>query len=198
MPKGNDTIFFIYRSSVPTHKKVTYGRLVATIRLLKSEVHRVRLTVGGYHLDYAGNASLACAAITIVKMLLNSTISTTNGHFGCIDIKDFYHVTSLDEFEYMRLLINIIPKEIIVQHHLRDIADDGHVYIEIQKGMLGLKQAGHIANNRLVQHLSFHEYAPIKHTASLWKHKTNSATFALVVDDFDSSSSAPSTSNTSA
>ena len=50
--------------------------------------------------------------------------------------------------------------------------------------MPGLKQAGRIANDRLVKHLAPHGYYPVKHTASLWKHKTNSITFALVVDDF--------------
>ena len=37
MPTGNSTIFFIHPSEIPTHKKVTYGRLVVDIRPLKEE-----------------------------------------------------------------------------------------------------------------------------------------------------------------
>jgi hypothetical protein len=32
VPKGTNTIFFINRSKVPTDRKVTYGRIVCTIR----------------------------------------------------------------------------------------------------------------------------------------------------------------------
>ena len=116
MPRGNNTIFFIPKSKVPSTKKVTYGRLVSTIRPLKKETHHVRLTVGGDRLNYAGDASSTCAALTTVKMLLNSVISTDKARFGTIDIKDFYYGTPLSDYEYMRLPITIIPDEIIQQY----------------------------------------------------------------------------------
>ena len=184
MPTGNNTMFFIRRSSVPTNKKVTYGRLVSTIRPNKAEKNRVRLTVGGDRLEYAGDASSTCAAITTVKLLVNSVISNIDAKFGCIDIKDFYYGTPLNDFEYMRLPIAIIPAEIILQYNLKELESDGYVYIEIRKGMPGLKQAGRIAQDRLVKHLAPFGYHPVKHTPSLWRNKTNSVTFALVVDDF--------------
>ena len=37
MPTGNSTIFFIQPREIPSHKKVTYGRLVVDIRPLKEE-----------------------------------------------------------------------------------------------------------------------------------------------------------------
>ena len=37
MQTGNSTIFFIHPSEIPSHKKVTYGRLVVDIRPLKEE-----------------------------------------------------------------------------------------------------------------------------------------------------------------
>ena len=37
MPTGNSTIFFIHPSEIPSHKKVSYGRLVVDIRPLKEE-----------------------------------------------------------------------------------------------------------------------------------------------------------------
>jgi hypothetical protein len=45
--EGSSTIFFIPRQAVPKCKIGTYGRFVVDIRPNKSEIHRVRLTVGG-------------------------------------------------------------------------------------------------------------------------------------------------------
>ena len=50
--------------------------------------------------------------------------------------------------------------------------------------MPGLKQSGRIAQDRFVQHLAPFGYTPIKHTPSLWRHKTNSVAFNLVINDF--------------
>ena len=61
---------------------------------------------------------------------------------------------------------------------------DGYLYMEIRKGMPGLKQAGRIANERLQQHLVKFGYAPVPRTPLLWKHVTRPVTFSLVIDDF--------------
>ena len=55
----------------------------------------------------------------------------------------------MERFEYMKVKLDIIPQEIIDQYDLIRIAWDGWVYIEIQKGMYGLPQAGILANNKL-------------------------------------------------
>ena len=43
MPAGNSTILFIHPREIPSHKKVTYGRLVVDIRPLKEEKYRLQL-----------------------------------------------------------------------------------------------------------------------------------------------------------
>ena len=92
-PEGTDTIRFIKREHVPSHKKVTYGKKECTIRPNKSEVHRVRLTVGRDKLPYSGITTTKCASLTTAKLLVNSTISTPGARFGCIDIKNMYYGT---------------------------------------------------------------------------------------------------------
>ena len=77
-----------------------------------------------------------------------------------------------------------IPEEIVEQYHLRKIESNGWVYMEIRKGMPGLRQAGKVANERLVTHLATYGYAPCARTPALWKHTTRSVTFTLCVDDF--------------
>ena len=52
MPTDNSTIFFIHPREIPSHKKVTYGRLVVDIIPLKEEKYRFRITVGGDKLDF--------------------------------------------------------------------------------------------------------------------------------------------------
>jgi hypothetical protein len=46
----------------------------------------------------------------------------------------------------MRIPIKLIRQEIIDQYNLLPLVSDGHVYIEVQKGMYGLPQAGILSN----------------------------------------------------
>ena len=182
--KGNNTIFFVHPSKIPKDRKVTYGRLVSSIHPNKAEVNRVRLTVGGDRLPYVGSTTTRMASLTTTKCLFNSVLSTKGARFMDIDIKDFYYDTPLEKFEYMQLPLKLIPQEIVEKYKLVDLAVNGNVFVEIRKGMPGLKQAGKIANDRLTTHLAKHGYRPVPRTPSLWKHDTNSITFTLVVDDF--------------
>ena len=86
IPTGNSTIFINHPSEIPTHKKVTYGRLVVDIRPLKEEKYRVRITVGGDKLDFCGDASSVAASLATVKLLLNSVVSTKGAKFTTADI----------------------------------------------------------------------------------------------------------------
>ena len=74
---------------------------------------------------------------------------------------------TVEEYKYVRMSLDIIPEEIITQYELRKIAVNGWVYIEIRKGMPGLKQAGKIAHNRLKTHLEKYGYRPCRHTPAL-------------------------------
>jgi hypothetical protein len=51
----------------------------------------------------------------------------------------------------MRLPINIIPDEIVLQCNLRTLVHNGYVYMKIRKGMYGLPQAGILANKLLTK-----------------------------------------------
>jgi hypothetical protein len=80
-----------------------------------------------------------------------------------MDIKNYYIGTPLPRFEYMKMLLSRFPEEIIQKYNLNALAVDGWIYIEIRKGMYGLKQAGLLANQYL---------------------QTRPISFTLVVDDF--------------
>jgi hypothetical protein len=90
----------------------------------------------------------------------------------------------LPRFEYIKILISGFPEEIIRKYNLNALAVEGWVYIEIRKGMYGLKQAGLLANQLHQTRLAPFGYYPARHTPGLWLHKTRPISFTLVVDDF--------------
>ena len=90
IPRGTNTVFYVPKSSDPSNRKVTYARMVSTIRLHKTEFNRVRVTVYGNILDYPGATTTNCASLATTKCFLNSTISTPDARFVTLDIKDFY------------------------------------------------------------------------------------------------------------
>jgi hypothetical protein len=164
---GSNTIFFIPRQAVPKGKIVTYRWFVVDIRPNKSEVHRFSLTIGGNLIQYQGDVSTRSADLTTSKCLWNSIISTDGAKYMCLDVKNFYLGTPMDTFEYMRIPIKLIPHEIIVQYNLLPLVSDGHVYIEVQKGMYGLPQAGILANQLIACRLAIHGYHQTTFTPGL-------------------------------
>jgi hypothetical protein len=119
------------------------------IRLNKAETHRVRLTVGGELIQYPGDVSTRSAELTSSKCLWNSTISTEGVRYMCLDVRNFYLVNPMESFEYMHIKIKLVPQEIIAGYNLLSLVLDGHVYIEVQKGVFGLFQARILANQLL-------------------------------------------------
>ena len=84
----------------------------------------------------------------------------------------------------MRLQLALLPDEIITHLKLKDIADDGYVYCEIQRVMYGLAEAGALANKLLSSRLEREGYYQCQFTPSLWCHTWRPINFTLVVDAF--------------
>ena len=91
----------------------------------------------------------------------------------------------MSRYEYVKLPINLFPPDIISQYKLLPLVhDDDHVYMEIQKGMYRLPQAGRLANDQLKKHLQKYGYIHSKKTNGLWTHQTLDTVFTLVVNNF--------------
>jgi hypothetical protein len=118
---------------------------------MKTEVARTRLTVGGNLIDYPGDTHAPTADITSFKLHVNSTLSTPGAKMVCADVKNFYLNTPMDHSEYMRIPLNLIPQEIQDEYNLLPLAHNDYIYVEIQKGMYGLPQAGILANKLLAK-----------------------------------------------
>jgi hypothetical protein len=140
--------------------------------------------VGGDRHDYSGDVATSMADITTFKILINSTLSTKDAAMIMMDIHNYYLDTPLPRFEYMKMPLSRFPEEIVQKYNLKALAVDGWVYIEIRKGIYGLKQAGLLANQLLQTRLAPFGYYPARHTPGLWLHKTRPILFTLVVNDF--------------
>ena len=63
----------------------------------------------------------------------------------------------MEQLEYARMALKLIPDEIIAEYNLRDTVDDDRfVSIMIMIGMYGLPQAGILANKLLTKRLEPH------------------------------------------
>ena len=142
-----------------------------------------RISLQTQNMTKKWNKSTILVTLTIVKIHLNSTISNKDARYITVDIKDFYYRTLMQDYKYSHLSLKLVPKEVIEQYNLHELASNNKVYFDIQKGMLGLKQVGIIAYNRLQEHLMKYDYFPCHYTPSLWKHKYLPISFTLVVDD---------------
>eukprot|EP00804_Cyclotella_cryptica_P020407 CCRYP_012629-RA/>CCRYP_012629-RA protein AED:0.27 eAED:0.27 QI:0/0/0/1/0/0/4/0/557 len=163
--KGTSTFFFIEQSHIPNDRKkdVTYARICCNVRPEKTnKPNRCRITVGGNRINYPHEVATPTADLFMVKLLLNSIILTEGARFCSVDIKKIYLCTPLKRYENK----------------------DGMVFIEIQKGMYSLLQAGLLAQELLEQCLNKHGYYQSTRTPGLWTHKWQPVQFTLVVDDF--------------
>jgi hypothetical protein len=100
------------------------------------------------------------------------------------DASNFYLATPLEMFQYMRILIELIPQEFIDLYQLKNKVKNGFVYCEIMRGMYGLPEAGILANKLLKTRLKEHDYFEVKQTPVLFKHETRPVWFTLSVDGF--------------
>ena len=185
--EGTDTIIFITKDEIPFERRgdCTYGRIVANYRPEKDDPYRIRICVGGNLIKNIGDCGTPTAGMLTVKILLNSVISTPGAKFMTIDIKNFYLMTPMDRPEFMRLKIDDMPENVIEHYDLRAKATkDGYVYVQINKGMYGLPNAGLIAHELLTKRLNAAGYFQSKMTPGFWKHTWRPVAFSLVVDDF--------------
>ncbi len=110
---------------------MTYGTYGCEIKQNKGKKHCTQLIARGDRIHYPDNAVTPTADMTLVKVLLNSIISTENARCIILDVKDFYLNTPMKRFENMRLKLNDIP-EVIIEYKLREIATEvGYVYCKI-------------------------------------------------------------------
>ena len=150
----------------------------------KAYPNRTRITIGGNRINYPHDVGTPTGSLELLKLLINSILSTPNAKFASFDINFFYLNTPLTRKEYTKINISDIPTEFVKEYNLQPISHNGWIHFEILKGVYGLPQAGRLANDLLRQRLNHDGYNETTTTPGLWKHNFRPITFVLTVDDF--------------
>ena len=109
--KGTNTIEFIHKSEVPADrfKDVTYIKFVCTIRTEKKDPHRTRAMMGGNLINYPKDVGTNMTTLLLIKIFLNSVISTPGAHFISLDLVNFYLITPLKRTKFATIKLGDIP-----------------------------------------------------------------------------------------
>jgi hypothetical protein len=135
---------------------------------------------GGGLNQYPDDVSTWSAYLTTSKCMWNSTIPIVGTKYMCIDVNNIYLGTPMDSFEYLRIPAKLILQEIIAEYNLLPLVIDGHVYIEVPKGMYALPRVGILANQLLARRLAVHEYHHTKFTTGNMSRVPSSSHWLLI------------------
>ena len=136
-------------------------------------------------MNYPGDCGTPTVDLLMLKLLFNSVTSTPHARFMTIDIKDFYLMTLMERYEYLRMKLELFPEDAAEEYKLNNLVDNkGYVFCEVRRGMYGLPQAELIAQELITKHINAVGYCQSKVTPGFWKHQWRPISFTLVVDDF--------------
>jgi len=146
----------------------------------------MRATMGGNLINYPDDVRVPTANLLLIKIFLNSVISTNGAKFANADLANFYLMSPLKRPKYATIKLSDIPSEEgITEYKLHQFATpDGWVYVQVTQAMYGLPQAGSLGQDQLEKGLNQEGYYQSQTVPRLWKHKTKPIQFVLVVDDF--------------
>ena len=146
-------------------------------------LRRVWGTISGDRINYPGDVSARTADMEVVKILLNSVVST-DAKWLTLDIEDYNLGTPLPRDEWLRIPVKFIPAWVLAKYKLERYIFGGSILFCVTKGMYGLPQAGKFAQDRLCTHLAAFGYVQNDSVPCPFNHISNGVTFTLVVDDF--------------
>ena len=90
-------------------------------------------------MKYTRETSTETASTETAKLLINSTLSTRGAKFIVMDISNFYIKNDLNDYQFIRFAMNMIPQGIMEEYNLIAIVhQDGYYYAEIRKAIYRL------------------------------------------------------------
>ncbi len=185
--KGTNSIFVMtYNeiSHIPKSQTVTYAHIVVDYCPQKADPHQICIIAGGNLINYPSELSTRTANLITSKIMWISILSTKDAKYLCLNIKNFYLSTLLDQYKYMKILLVLFLEWIKQQYNLNSLALNGFIYLKMRRTVWGLPHVGILANKLLWKCLLPHGYFECPNPPSLWKHTTHPIAFTLVVDDF--------------
>ena len=79
-------------------------------------------------INYPGDLTNRTVDLITSKVLWNSVLSTEDSTFMELGIGNFYLVTPMYWYEYIKITLSIFPQHIIDQYYLQSKVINGHLY----------------------------------------------------------------------
>ena len=97
--------YLFRKEEIPDDRKgdETYARIVCVFCDNKKDKCRTRVTMGGNLVNCPLDCGTPTADLLTVKLFINSIISTPNAKFMTLDITNFYLMTPIKQYEYLRM-----------------------------------------------------------------------------------------------
>ena len=179
------TMSAIPYADMPKDRKASYYNPQCTEKpKLEGLRRRVRDTIGGDQIDYAGDVTAFTASLPDFKILLKPFVSTAGARFMTVDIIDYYLQTPLETPEYMMIHRRFISPAIEEEFKLHNLWHNDQIYFKVVKGIYGLPQAGILAQKQLFPRLRHGGFISSPDNPCLFKHHSLPIFFVLTVDDF--------------
>ena len=77
----------------------------------------------------------------------------------------------MQEPELMKVPFKYSPDIIEDRYNLKNLDNNGYIFVKIKKIVYGLKQAAVLVYDNLINKLAPYGYHPIPNTDSYWQHK---------------------------
>ena len=104
----------------------------------KEYPNHTRITVAGSQLCYPEDVSTPTGSLDLVKLIINSVLSSCNARSVSFYLKRFYLQTPMEQSEYVRTKLSYIPQEFIEEYNLTKAVQNGWIYFEILHNCYGL------------------------------------------------------------
>ena len=92
---------------------MTYVRVVCNYQAQKKEKEQTRIMIGRDRTNCSFDWGTPIAELLTIKLLLNSVIFTLGVKFMTIDISNFYLITPMDRYEFLRMKLDMFPEDSI-------------------------------------------------------------------------------------
>ena len=109
-------------------KEVTYTKVVCEVRPQIADPNRMLITIGGNRIIYTGEVSTPTASLELVKLIINSVLSGHGAKFACFDVKSFYLATPMVQSEFVKIRIEDIPQDFVLEYNIILFVHNGWVY----------------------------------------------------------------------
>jgi len=92
--------------------------------------------MGGNLINYPDDVGVPTANLLLIKIFLNSVISTKGAKFANADLANFSLISPLKRPKYAMIKLSDIPEEVIKEFNLHQLATpDGWVYVKVTRVM---------------------------------------------------------------